>query len=165
MAMAIGSAAVPLSAQQQPPQRPEAVNRFDEQTIRFLLTDVQATWTVEQNADGTVNYRASAEGGINFVMAPRACDAEAGCVGLVLIAVFTGINARDPAQLDTFVHRFNDTYPTAKVIRNPDGVLALQAYINAARGISYGNAQAQLLVFGQDISNLSRALTQFESEQ
>lgn len=159
------SLSAPASAQQASPPRPQAVTQFDDQTIRYLLEDVQATWQVERAADGGLNYRASAEGGINFVAAPRACDEQGQCLGLVLVAVYTGIQVNDPARLDAFVNQYNDQYPTAKVMRNAQGVVALQAYVNAAFGTSYRNVQAQLLVFGQDISNLARALTAFEQRR
>lgn len=163
LAMAL---AAPLAAQQQAPQqpqRPQAITQFDDLTIRYLLADVQATYTVEQDNEGQRTYRASAEGGFNFVLAPRACTPETGCVGLVLIALFNDVNVPSTVSLDDFLNRYNDRYPTAKVLRNDQGMIALQGYINAAYGTSYRNVQAQFLVFGEDISNLSRALVALEN--
>ena len=157
--------AAPVAAQQQQqqPQRPQVVTQFDDLTIRYLLADIQATYTVENDSQGQPTYRASAEGGFNFVLAPRACTPEQGCVGLVLIALFTDINAPSPAALDAFINRFNDQFPTAKVIRNGQGMVALQSYINTAYGSNYRNVQAQFLVFGENISSLSRALVALEN--
>ncbi len=152
----------PASAQQQP-QRPQAVSQFDELTIRYLLADIQATYTVEQDAEGQATYRASAEGGFNFVLAPRACTPEQGCVGLVLIALFTDVRTPSGPALDSFINQYNDRYPTAKIMRNGQGMIALQSYINVAYGSSYRNVQAQLLVFGENISNLSRTLVAMEN--
>ena len=42
--------------------------------------------------------------------------------------------------------------------------MILQSYLNAAFGVSYANAQAQLLVFGQEIGKLREALTAFSEE-
>lgn len=162
-ALALTFATAPAIAQQQQPQRPQVVTQFDDLTVRYLLADVQATYTVEQDNAGQLTYRASTEGGINFVLAPRSCTAEQGCLGLVLIAVFTDVNAPSTAALDTFINQFNDRFPTAKVMRGGQGMVALQGYINAAYGTSYRNVQAQLLVFGEDISNLSRALLELEN--
>lgn len=153
----------PASAQQQQPQRPQAVSQFDELTIRYLLADIQATYTVEQDAEGQATYRASAEGGFNFVLAPRACTPEQGCVGLVLIALFTDVRTPSGPALDSFINQYNDRYPTAKIMRNGQGMIALQSYINVAYGSSYRNVQAQLLVFGENISNLSRTLVAMEN--
>ena len=162
-ALALG--AVPALAQQTPqqqPQRPQVVTQFDNATITYLLQDVQATWTIETNERGESNYRARAEGDINFTMSPRACSPETGCLGLILLAVFTGVNAPSTAELDAFVNRANDQSATAKVYRSGNNIIILQEYINAAYGISYRNAQNQLLIFGQDIVAVSRGLTQFE---
>ena len=152
----------PASAQQQP-QRPQVVSQFDDLTIRYLLADIQATYTVEQDAEGQATYRASAEGGFNFVLAPRACTPEQGCVGLVLIALFTDVRTPSGPALDSFINQYNDRYPTAKIMRNGQGMIALQSYINVAYGSSYRNVQAQLLVFGENISNLSRTLVAMEN--
>ena len=165
-AFALASPLAPLSAQQaaQPAQqRPDWVNRFDDQVMRFILADLNAQWTVEQGADGSLTYRATTQEGINFVLAPRSCDAQNVCVGLVLIALFDDLNAPNAARLDAFINQYNDLYPTSKVMRNPQGLVALQSYINAAYGVTYRNVQAQLLVFGQNITNLSRALLAFEN--
>lgn len=154
----------PASAQQQQqPQRPQAISQFDELTIRYLLADIQATYTVEQDSEGQATYRASAEGGFNFVLAPRACTQEQGCVGLVLIALFTDVRTPSGPALDSFINQYNDRYPTAKIMRNGQGMIALQSYINVAYGSSYRNVQAQLLVFGENISNLSRTLVAMEN--
>lgn len=159
-----------MLAQQQAPQqqaqqqRPQVVSQFDDQTVRYLLTDVQATWRVEQGADGLPVYRASAEGGLNFTLAPRACTAEGTCFGLMMIAIFNGVNVTNPAQLDPFLNRFNDANPTVKVLRSPNGTVALQGYINATYGISYRNAQAQFLQFGENIVATSRALAALEQQ-
>lgn len=166
--LALAATAAPAAAQQAPQQsqaRPDWVTQFDDQTLRYLLADLQATWTVEQGQDGSLTYRASTAGGINFVLAPRSCDAQSGCVGLLLVALFDEVNVSNAAQLDAFVNRFNDTQPTAKVMRNAQGMVALQAYVNVAYGVTYRNVQAQILVFGQNITNLSRALVQFEQTQ
>ena len=164
-ALASLASPIPLAAQQQTPQQPQApqvVTRFDDQTLRFLLQDIQATWRYEQVSDGSTVYRASAEGDINFTLAPRACSPEGGCTGLMVIALFQGVNAPSAAQLDAFINQFNDLHPTAKVLRSPEGTVALQTYVNAAYGVSYRNVQEQFLVFGQNISILSQALTRFE---
>jgi len=155
--------AIAQQAQQtQPPPRPEFVTQFDNTMVTYLLQDVQATWQVEQLEDGNVNYRAQAAGGLNFTLAPRACSEQTGCVGLLMLAIYTGVNASNGAQFDAFLHRLNDSSATIKVFRNPNGVVILQGYINAAGGITYRNTQAQLLLFGEDIVTVSRALAQFE---
>lgn len=152
----------PALAQQQAPQRPQIVTQFDNTIVTMLLQDVQATWQVEAAPDGNLNYRAQADGGLNFTLAPRSCTPEAGCLGLMMLAVFTGVNAQNAAQLDALLTRLNDSSATIKVFRDPQGVVILQSYANAAGGISYRNAQAQLLLFGEDIVIVSRALAQFE---
>ena len=149
-------------AQQQAPQRPQFVTQFDNTIVTMLLQDVQATWQVEAAPDGNLNYRAQADGGLNFTLAPRSCTPEAGCLGLMMLAVFTGVNAQNPAQLDALLARLNDSSATIKVFRDPQGIVILQSYANAAGGITYRNAQAQLLLFGDDIVTVSRALAQFE---
>jgi len=161
---ALAMFAVPVSAQQQQPagQAPQVVSQFDEATITRLLRDVQATWRTETNAQGEINYRASAEGEINFTLAPRACSPQTGCLGLMMIAVYTGIDTSNPAQLAAFLHDLNDRSATAKVYRSNGGVVILQAYINSSYGISYANAQAQLLVFGQNIVAVSQELAGLE---
>jgi hypothetical protein len=130
-----------------------------------LLLDVQATWQVEQPQGGLPNYRASAEGGISFTVSPRACSPEQGCLGLLLIAVFTGVDASNLLALDGYINTINDRSPTAKVFRTDEGVVLLQAYINSAYGISYANAQAQILVFGQDINMMREALAAFQESR
>ena len=42
-----------------------------------------------------------------------------------------------------------------------NGVVVLQSFINAQSGISYANARAQLLVFGQEIVKVRKTLTDF----
>lgn len=149
-------------AQQAQQQRPQVVTQFDDTTVRYLLADVQANWRVEQGADGAPVYRANAGEGLNFTLAPRACSPEGTCVGLMMIAVFENVDLSDPAGLDALLNSFNDSNPTAKVLRSPQGVVALQGYVNAAYGISYRNAQAQFLQFGENIVAVSRALAAFE---
>ncbi len=150
----------PALAQQAAPQ---VVTQFDDPTISRLLTDVQATWRIEMNEQGEANYRASAEGGLNFTLAPRACSPETGCLGLMALAVYTGIDTSNTAQLDALLNDLNDRSATAKVYRSSGGVVILQAYINSSYGISYANAQSQLLVFGQNIVSISQALAGFEN--
>lgn len=166
VAFVVASLPVAATAQQQPvQQRPQMVQRFDHQTVRSLLDGVEVAWRIDQDANGDLTYRATAQSGVSFVAAPRSCTTEQGCIGLVLVSVFDGVNVTDLARFDAFVHQFNDRFPTAKVVRNGPQTVTLQAYINAAYGISYQNAQAQMLTFGQDITNLSRALTAFENAQ
>lgn len=160
--LALTAGAAPALAQEQQPPRPQVVGQFDSATVTALLQDVQSTWAVDQDADGNTNYRANAEGGINFTLAPRACSEETGCLGMMMIAIFTGLNPPSTAQLDAFLNDFNDSSATAKVFRNEQGIVVLQGYVNASYGISYRNAQTQLLIFGQDIVALSRALAAFE---
>ncbi len=163
LAASLGFAA-PVSAQQAAPRSdPQVVTEFNAPTITRLLTDVQADWRIEASAQGEINYRASAEGGLNFTLAPRACSPETGCLGLMVLAVFTGVDTTDPARIDAFLNDLNDQSATAKVYRSGDGIIILQAYINSSYGISYANAQAQLLVFGQNIVAVSGALSAFES--
>lgn len=158
--------AAPTAAQQQQqPQRPQAVNRFEDITIRTLLQDVGTTVQVLPGENTVTRYRASTENGISFTAFPASCSEEAGCVGLVLVAIFGEVEVPAGQSLDTFLHRFNDANPTAKVFRGPQGNVVLQAYINAANVISYANAQSQLLVFGQDIVRTSRALNAFQNGQ
>ena len=162
VASVLAISSTPAVAQQQAPERPQIITQFDQLMVTYLLQDVQATWTVETDAQGNTNYRASAEGGINFTLAPRACSEQSGCLGMMMLAVFTGVNAPSMTELDAFLNRLNDTSGTIKVFRNAQGVVVLQEYMNAAGGISYRNAQAQLYVFGEDIVAVSRALAQFE---
>ena len=161
-AITLGAAPHPVAAQQQI-QRPQVVTQFDDQTVRFLLADIAATWRVEQGVGGATVYRVNAEGELNFTLAPRACSPEGVCTGLMMVAIFSGVDASDPARLDGFINRFNDTNPTAKLIRDQRGVVAIQAYINTAYGISFSNAQAQFLEFGQNIVLASRALGEFQN--
>ena len=164
--LGLAAASVPatLTAQQAPSQpRPQMVQRFDHQTVRSLLDAVEVEWKIDQDASGNLTYRASAESGATFVAIPQSCETDAGCLGLVLVAAFEGIKVANPGRLDAFVHRFNDSFPTAKVVRSGPGTVTLHAYINAAYGTTFQNAQAQMLVFGQDIANLSRALVALET--
>ena len=165
---ALAMAAAPVAAQQSTGQgnraaAPQVVIAFDDPTITRLLTDIQATWRVEANEQGGINYRASADGGLNFTLAPRACSPENGCLGLMILAVFTAVDTSDQTQIDAFLNDLNDQSATAKVYRSGNGVVILQAYINSSYGISYGNAQAQLLIFGQNIVSVRQALSAFES--
>ena len=82
-------------------------------------------------------------------------------MGLLLIAIFTRSDSRNLGELDALLHRYNDLNPNGKVYRMENGTVVLQGYINAAYGISYANAQAQLLVFGQEIAKLRKTLTDF----
>lgn len=160
-ALGLTAMAAPVAAQQQQQQTPQVVTQFNDATITSLLRDVQATWRVEQDQSGNVNYRASAEGEINFTLAPRACSQETGCLGLMMLAVYTGLNAPSTAQLDAYLAELNDRSATVKVYRNGN-IVILQGYMNSAYGISYRNAQTQLLIFGQDIVGISQALASFE---
>ena len=150
-------AAAPAHAQNQQ----QVVTQFNDSTISRLLLDVQATWNVEAGPEGQKVFRAQADGGIAFTLSPRACSAEAGCAGLLLIAVFTGSNANKLGELDQLIHRYNDLNPNGKVYRMGDGTVVLQGYINAVYGVSYPNAQAQLLVFGQEIVKVRETLNAF----
>ncbi|MHA7818572.1 MAG: hypothetical protein ACX930_02870 [Erythrobacter sp.] len=164
--LALATMGAPTLAQQQvqQPQRPQVVAQFNDTMVRYLLADIQATHRVEPGNDGFSIYRATTGEGINFTLAPRACSADVGCQGLMLLAVFSDLRSPDSPRLDTFIHIFNDRNPTAKLIRGPNGIILLQGYINAAFGISYRNAQAQLLVFGQNIVKTSQALAAFEQQ-
>ncbi|WP_299192999.1 YbjN domain-containing protein [uncultured Erythrobacter sp.] len=146
-------------------QRPQFVTQFDDATVTYLLQDIRATWQTEASIDGHTNYRANAEGGLNFTLSPRACSQETGCLGLMMLAVYTGVNASSLAELDVFLNRLNDTSISVKVFRNGDGIVVLQAYINAAGGITYRNAQSEFLVFGENIVAVSQALAQFERQR
>ena len=149
--------AAPAHAQSQQ----QVVAQFNDSTVSRLLLDVQANFNIEAAADGAKIFRAQADGGIAFTLSPRACSAEAGCVGLLLIAIFTRSDSRNLGELDALLHRYNDLNPNGKVYRMENGTVVLQGYINAAYGISYANAQAQLLVFGQEIAKLRKTLTDF----
>lgn len=174
-AFAMFAATAPLAAQEQPqqsapaaaqqaqPQRPQGVNRFEDMTIRMLLEDVGTSVQVLPSETGVTRYRASTQNGITFTAFPAACSEQMGCVGLVTVAIFDQVEVPAGASLDTFLHRFNDANPSAKVFRGPQGNVVLQAYINAANVISYANAQSQLLVFGQDIVRTSQALRAFQN--
>lgn len=151
--------------QAQQPQQVRLISRFDDSTIARLLLDVQATWRTEPSPEGLTNYRASAEGGLSFTLAPRACSAEQGCTGLMMLAIFTGVETQSAAQLDAILNELNDQIPTAKLLRGGDGIVIIQAYINASFGITYTNARAQLLVFGQDIVAVRQALATLQSAQ
>lgn len=158
--MAMSAFVIGSSAMAQ--EKPVVVSRFDNSTIPHLLRDVQTTWTVEQGADGQAIYRVKADGGVAFTVTPRACSAERRCVGLLLIAVFTRGDGRTLADLDNFLSNYNDNNPNGKVYRVQDGeAVVLQGYINAANGIRYANAQAQLLVFGQELAKIRAQLTEF----
>lgn len=134
------------------------IARFDDSTISRLLLDVEAQFQIEPGAEGANVYRARAGEGIAFTVSPRACSAQNGCAGLLLIAVFTLDPGAVPQDLDQRLHRYNDVNPNAKVYRADSNAIVLQGYINSAFGISYRNAQAQLLVFGQEIGKLRDAL-------
>ena len=160
--------ALPAHAQEQrlPEEaRPQVVTQFDELTIRFLLQDIQARWELEQGPDGQRIYRASAEDGLNFSMVQSDCTAEGFCTSLMLIAIYNGTEGISPQSLDLFINAYNDSNPSAKLMRNPQGVVAMQAYINASFGISYRNLQAQVLVFGDNIVDASAALGQLSQAQ
>ena len=150
-----------VSAPAQAQNQPQVVSQFNDSTISRLLLDVQANFDIEAGPEGTKVFRASANGGIAFTLSPRACSAEAGCVGLLLIAVFTRNDKRSLAELDALLSRYNDLNPNGKVYRMEDGTVVLQGYVNAAYGISYANAQSQLLVFGQEITKVRETLTAF----
>ncbi|MEP3051532.1 MAG: YbjN domain-containing protein [Erythrobacter sp.] len=151
------TAFAPVAAQGQQ----QVVTQFDDSTISRLLLDVQTTWQIEPGPDGVSIYRASADGGIAFTALPRACAPEQGCRALAMIAQFTRTDGRPLAELDNFLNTFNDRVPAGKVYRMNDGTVVLQGYINAAFGISYANAQAQLLVYGQNIQALRAGLEAF----
>ena len=158
-ALAAGTAQAQTQAPSSGPS--PVVSQFNSSTIARLLLNVQADFDVEAGANGQTVYRASADGGLAFTLAPRACAPETGCVGLLMIAVFTRSDSRSQAELDTLLNTYNDLNPSGKAYRVADGTVVLQGYINAAYGISYGTAQAQLLVFGQEIVKLRKALEDF----
>ena len=134
-------------ARAQAPQQ-QAVTQFNDATISRLLLDVQTNFNIEAGPSGQKVFRASADGGLAFTVSPRACSEEQGCTGLMLIAVFTRNDSRNLGELDALLHRYNDLNPSAKVYRMENGTVVLQSYINAAFGISYANARAQLLARG-----------------
>jgi hypothetical protein len=147
----------PAAAQNQP----QVVARFNDATISRLLLDVQANFNIEAGPEGSKVYRAQAEGGIAFTLSPRACSAENGCVGLLLIAVFSGADTSRLGELDRVLNRYNDLNPSGKVYRTDEGIVVLQGYINAVYGISYPNAQTQLLLFGEEIVKVRDTLNAF----
>ena len=149
--------ATPAQAQAQQ----QVVTQFNDSTISRLLLDVQAGFNIEGGANGEKVYRAQADGGLAFTLSPRACSPENGCVGLLMVTVFTRSDSRNLGELDALINRYNDLNPNAKVYRMDDGTVVLQGYINAAYGISYTNAQAQLLVFGSEIVKVRDTLTAF----
>ncbi|MEL6529728.1 MAG: hypothetical protein AAFQ27_07175 [Pseudomonadota bacterium] len=157
LATAVSLAATPAQAQSQQ----QVVTQFNDSTISRLLLDVGASWNIEGGPNGEKVYRASADGGVNFTLSPRACAAETGCVGLLLITVFTRNDQRSVSELDELLHRYNDLNPNGKAYRVEGGAVVLQGYINAVAGISYTNAQAQILVFGQELGKLRNELTAF----
>ncbi len=150
----VASTGVPAAAQQILPP----VTQFDDATVSRLLLDGQATWRIEGGPDGRAVYRVSAQDGINFTVQPQACTADQGCASLLVIATFPARDGVDLLKLDRLLSRFNDVNATAKVYRTSDGTVLLQAYINAAFGISYANAQAQLLIFGRNLQALRAEL-------
>lgn len=157
--------AAPAMAQQQQTGAPQVISQFDDLTLRVLLNDMQANWTVERGPDGNLIYRAVSDGDLNFTLAPTACRAGEGCTALILIAVFSDLEVANAAQLDAFLHSFNDRNPSAKVVRSENGLIVLQSYVNAIGGISYRNLQAQMLIFGENIIATSRALLFFDQSQ
>ena len=131
---AFASVAVPAQAQAQ--NQPQVVTQFNDSTISRLLLDVQTNFNIEAGPNGQKVFRASAGQNINFTVSPRACNAEAGCVGLMLIATFTRSDQRGLAELDALLNQYNDLNTNAKIYRTPDGTVLLQSYINAVHGIS-----------------------------
>lgn len=159
--------AAPLSAQQAPPagtqQSAPAITQFDDAIISRLLLDGQTTWRIEGGPDGRPVYRVSAQGGLRFTVQPQACSEQTGCVGLVMVATFVDTRGRNLSELDGVLNSFNDRNSSAKAYRTPDGVVLHQSYINAAFGISYANARAQMLVFGRNVVALRQALSALAS--
>lgn len=156
----IGAASL-LAFPAQAQNEPQVVTQFNDTTISRLLLDVQASFDIEAGPDGQKVYRANADGGIAFTLSPRACSAQNGCAGLLQMAVFTRSDGRSLAEIDEFINHYNDRNPNGKVYRMEDGTVVLQGYTNAIYGISYANAQAQLLLFGQEIAKLRSELTAF----
>ena len=157
--------AAPAAAQQAQGPAPQVVSQFDDLTIRYLLADMQVEWTVERGETGDLVYRAIGSGNMNFMLMPAACRPGEGCVGLVLMAVFTGLQPNNVGQLDAYLHQFNDTYPSAKLIRTASGPIILQGFINATGGVSYRNVQAVVGDFLENIGTAGRALASFEQSQ
>ncbi|MEO9462796.1 MAG: YbjN domain-containing protein [Marinomonas sp.] len=141
--------------------QPQVVTQFDDATIARLLLDVQASWQVEAGTNGRSIYRASADGGIAFTVMPRACDERLTCRSLMVLTPFTRSDKRSLAQLDAFISAFNDQTPSGKAYRMQDGTVVLQSYLNAAGGISFANARAQMLVYGQNLVKLREGLAAF----
>ena len=161
--------AAPLAAQnegfQSEAASPQLVTQFDAATVSRLLLDVRATWDTEPSIDGHTNYRASAEGGLNFTLSPRACSEQNGCLGLMMLAVYTDVRAPNMAALDGFLNQLNDTSPSVKVFRNTQGTVVLQSYINSTNNITYHNTQSKLLIFNQNIISINQTITQFKQQQ
>lgn len=156
------SAEAQNQAQQQ--RQVQFVTQFDAPTVSRLLLDVQATWQVEQDASGATVYRAQAGEGIAFALSPRSCSAEQGCVGLLMLATFTRSDDRSATEMDAFINAYNNLNPNSKALRAGDQAVVLQSYVNAVYGITYANAQAQLLVFGQEIQKMRAELTAFSAQ-
>lgn len=173
-ATAVATATAPLAAQEQAgeaaapasqqPERPQAINRFDPAIIQMLLQDLGTRVQLDQGQDGVTRYRASADGGINFTAFPAACSDETGCVGLITVAIYSGLEIPADASLDDFLNRFNDANPSAKVFRTPANEVVIQSYINAANVITYRNALSQLLVFGRDVLRARQSLAEFQNQ-
>jgi hypothetical protein len=154
-----------LQTEQAPlnPQRPQVVTQFTDPIVQRLLLDLQSTWQVEPNPEAEPNYRAVSSTGISYTVSPRSCSEERGCSALLVLSVFTGVDTSDLLALDGFLHRINDRLPTAKVYRADGSIIILQTWINAAGGITYRNAQAQMLIFGRDVDEVRRALAAFQA--
>ncbi len=146
------------------PQNPQVVTQFDAATISRLLLDVQTTWQVETDANGGTVYRAQSGTGISFALTPRACTPQQGCVGLLMVATFVREDTRPRAEINEFINQYNDLNASSKAVRAGDQAIVLQGYVNSAYGISYANAQAQLLVFGQEIQKMRASLTEFAAQ-
>ena len=153
--MSLGSSPAAAQAQSQ------VVSGFSDATIARLLLDVQADWQIEAGANGRSIYRASANGGVAFTVMPQACDERLTCRALMVLTPFTRSDKRKLAELDAFISSFNDQTPSGKAYRLNDGTVVLQSYLNAAGGISFANARAQLLVYGQNLVKLREGLTAF----
>lgn len=159
--MAVLGAGLLLATPAQAQAQQQVVTQFNDATVSRLLLDVQTNFNIEAGPNGEKVFRAQADGGIAFTVSPRACSPENGCAGLLMIAVFTRSDSRNLGELDALLNRYNDLNPNGKVYRMDDGMVVLQGYINAAYGVSYANAQAQLLVFGQEIGKVRDTLTAF----
>ena len=164
-AMAFALTPAGAQAQAQPQAQQQVVSQFDDSTISRLLLSVQANFNIESGANGQKVFRVAADGGIAFTVSPRSCSPETGCLSLLMVAVFTGNDTSDVGKLDELLHRYNDLNPAGKVYRAGDGVVVLQDYLNAAYGISYGNAQTQLLVFGSEINKIRNELNAFSQSR